>query len=47
MARLNYEDVKFFIENMEDKNGNKDAKTKYIASCVYQILNEANSQYTG
>ena len=23
MARLNYEDVKFFIENMEDKNGNK------------------------
>lgn len=30
-----------------DKNGNKDAKTKYIASCIYQILNEANSQYTG
>lgn len=30
-----------------DKNANKDQKTKYIASCVYQILNEANTQYSG
>ena len=28
-----------------DKNRDKDFKTKYIASCLYQILNEANSNY--
>lgn len=28
-----------------DKNRDKDNKTKYIASCLYQILNEANSNY--
>ena len=28
-----------------DKNKDKDYKTKYIASCLYQILNEANSNY--
>ena len=28
-----------------DKNSEKDNKTKYIASCLYQILNEANSNY--
>ena len=28
-----------------DKNRDKDYKTKYIASCLYQILNEANSNY--
>lgn len=28
-----------------DKNSQKDKKTQYIASCIYQILNEANSQY--
>ena len=28
-----------------DKNRDKDPKTKYIASCLYQLLNEANSNY--
>ncbi len=28
-----------------DKNRDKDYKTKYIASCLYQLLNEANSNY--
>ena len=28
-----------------DKNRDKDFKTKYIASCLYQILNEANANY--
>lgn len=28
-----------------DKNKTKDFKTQYIASCLYQILNEANSIY--
>ena len=28
-----------------DKNSQKDKKTQYIASCLYQILNEANAQY--
>lgn len=28
-----------------DKNRDKDFKTKYIASCLYQLLNEANSNY--
>ena len=30
-----------------DKNGNKDAKTKYISISVYQILNKTNYQYNG
>jgi hypothetical protein len=28
-----------------DKNRDKDYKTKYVASCLYQALNEANSNY--
>lgn len=28
-----------------DKNADKDYKTKYVASCLYQALNEANSNY--
>ena len=28
-----------------DKNRDKNFKTKYIASCLYQLLNEANSNY--
>ena len=28
-----------------DKNKDKNFKTKYIASCLYQLLNEANSNY--
>lgn len=28
-----------------DKNSSKDFKTKYLASCLYQVLNEANSSY--
>ena len=28
-----------------DKNRDKDPKTRYIASCLYQLLNEANSNY--
>ena len=28
-----------------DKNSNKNTRTEYIASCLYQILNEANTLY--
>ena len=28
-----------------DKNNNKDYKIKYLASCLYQVLNEANTSY--
>jgi hypothetical protein len=28
-----------------DKNTNKDYKIKYLASCLYQVLNEANTLY--
>jgi hypothetical protein len=28
-----------------DKNTNKDYKIKYLASCLYQVLNEANTSY--
>ena len=28
-----------------DKNKNKNFKTQYLASCLYQVLNEANSVY--
>ncbi len=30
-----------------DKNKDKDPKTKYLASSLYQILNEANASYDG
>lgn len=30
-----------------DKNKDQDFKTKYTASCLYQILNEANATYIG
>ena len=28
-----------------DKNNSKDFKVKYLASCLYQVLNEANTSY--
>lgn len=28
-----------------DKNSSKDFKTRYLASCLYQVLNEANASY--
>ena len=28
----------------DDKTRDKDAKTKYIAKCLYHILNNANSE---